>query len=84
MKALAQVAAGPDMVPLNTAVLCEDCEQISSSKGNCVGCGSAALLNLAAVLNPPAKPILTTSTRQAARRALEGHYHRAAQHRMEA
>lgn len=72
----------PDMVPLNSAVLCEDCKQISASKGNCAGCGSKALLNLAAVLNPPAKPILVTSTRQAARRALEIHYRAA--HRMEA
>lgn len=84
MRALEQVTVGPDLVPVDSAVLCQDCGQISASKGNCAGCGSAALLNLAVVLNPPAKPILTTSARQAARRALEIHYHRAAQHRMEA
>lgn len=84
MKAGEHVTVGPELIPLDGAVLCLDCGRISASSGDCAGCGSKALLNLALVLNPPPNSILTTSARQAARRALEIHYHRAAQHRMEA
>jgi hypothetical protein len=43
-----------DFVPLAKAVLCLDCERISRQAGGhyCPGCGSASVLNLAAILNP--------------------------------
>ncbi len=40
-----------DLVPLSRAALCLDCECISASTGNCVGCKSRALLPLAKVFN---------------------------------
>lgn len=39
------------MIPLDTAVLCEGCNRISASTGHtCVGCGSAAIVNVARLL----------------------------------
>ena len=40
-----------DAVPLNRAVLCADCDCITASTGNCLMCGSTALINLAKVIN---------------------------------
>lgn len=38
-------------LPLQSAVLCGDCDAVSNSVHLCVSCGSAALLSLARVLN---------------------------------
>ncbi|HEX5482621.1 MAG TPA: hypothetical protein VFZ08_08340 [Terriglobia bacterium] len=50
---LIDLANTPDLIPLARAVLCMDCERISQQNGEhvCAGCGSAALLNLASVMN---------------------------------
>ena len=41
-------AAAPQAVPLDRAVLCEDCRQITAAQnGHCPVCGSAALASLA-------------------------------------
>jgi hypothetical protein len=45
-----------DMVALDEAVLCVNCDRISASKGTCVGCGSAALMNLSRILSLGSKP----------------------------
>ncbi len=43
-------------IALNCAYLCEDCRQIGENSGACEGCGSRSLLNLARVLERPARP----------------------------
>lgn len=46
-----------EAVPLEKAVLCEDCRQITAAtNGHCQMCGSTALMNLAKVLQRDAKP----------------------------
>lgn len=45
-------AAEVIVLPLNEAVFCASCEQLTNTKGTmCLVCGSAALFNLAAVLD---------------------------------
>ena len=44
--------SGPvDSIPLQLATLCMDCNMITASTTDCLVCGSAALLNLARVMN---------------------------------
>jgi hypothetical protein len=42
-----------DVISLRTAILCVDCEVISSSNARCDVCGSSALLSLSRVLGGP-------------------------------
>ncbi len=50
--AFARMLSGVDpQVPLADAMLCEDCDTISSRKQYCPACGSSSLLSLARVLN---------------------------------
>lgn len=42
--------SAPDLIPLQDAALCLDCDRISAATGACPGCGSNALLSLARVL----------------------------------
>lgn len=45
-------ASGADVVPLERAQLCLDCESITAAEhGQCECCGSRSLLGLARVLN---------------------------------
>jgi hypothetical protein len=40
-----------DLIPLDHAVLCENCSQISCSRTDyCIGCGSSATISLAVIL----------------------------------
>jgi len=43
----------PDLVPLQQASLCLDCETITAAHSNCHACGSRALLNIARALDQP-------------------------------
>jgi len=40
-----------DAIPLQAAILCLDCQRITSSRGNCRVCGSSSVLSLARILN---------------------------------
>jgi hypothetical protein len=40
-----------NIVPLQLASLCLDCEMITSGRANCFACGSAALLDIARALD---------------------------------
>jgi len=41
-----------DLIPLDQAVLCENCSQISCSRTDyCTGCGSSATISLAVILS---------------------------------
>lgn len=52
MAAAVQVFVPRNLIPLQQAVLCANCEVVSDSKnGRCVVCGSPSLLNLARVLD---------------------------------
>jgi hypothetical protein len=52
MAAAVRVFVPRNLIPLQQAVLCANCEVISDGKnGRCVVCGSPSLLNLARVLN---------------------------------
>jgi hypothetical protein len=44
-----------NLVPLQAASLCLDCEVITAAHGRCVACGSVALLNIARALDRPGK-----------------------------
>ena len=44
------------MIPLNHAVLCLDCNNISDANRDCPACSSHALMNLSAILDRPAAP----------------------------
>lgn len=48
-----------DLIPLNKAVNCENCQQVSASTRTCVGCGSSALVLLSRLVNRSEEP--TTS-----------------------
>jgi len=51
MAAAVRVFVPRNLIPLQQAVLCANCEVVSDSKnGCCVVCGSPSLLNLARVL----------------------------------
>ena len=62
-----------NLVPLQHAVLCANCEVISDSKnGHCLACGSPSLVNLARVLdgvNRPGERARTHPARPRARAA---------------
>lgn len=52
MAAAVRVFVPRNLVPLQQAVLCANCEVVSDGKdGRCVVCGSSSLLNLARVLD---------------------------------
>jgi hypothetical protein len=52
MSSAVRIFVPPDLIPLQQAVLCANCEVISDSRnGHCIVCGSPSLLNLARVLN---------------------------------
>lgn len=48
-----------ELIELQHAVLCGNCERISNSKKTCLGCGSVAILSLSRILNRSEEP--TTS-----------------------
>ena len=55
MSAAVRVFVPPNLIPLQQAVLCANCEVVSDSRnGHCIVCGSASLVNLARVLDGPA------------------------------
>jgi hypothetical protein len=52
MSSAVRVFVPRNLIPLQQAVLCANCEVISDSKnGHCIVCGSPSLLNLARVLS---------------------------------
>ncbi len=52
MAAAVRVFVPRNLIPLQQAVLCANCEVVSDSKnGHCIVCGSPSLLSLARVLN---------------------------------
>ncbi len=52
MSSAVRVFVPRNLIPLQQAVLCANCEVVSDSKnGHCIVCGSPSLLNLARVLN---------------------------------
>ena len=52
MSSAVRVFVPPNLIPLQHAVLCANCEVVSDSKnGHCIVCGSPSLLNLARVLD---------------------------------
>jgi hypothetical protein len=52
MAAAIRVFIPRNLIPLQQAVLCANCEVVSDSKnGHCIVCGSPSLLNLARVLD---------------------------------
>jgi len=46
----------PNLVPLQYASLCLDCEVISAAPTQCPACGSRALMSIARALSRPAYP----------------------------
>ncbi|MGE5204466.1 MAG: hypothetical protein ACM3PW_02555 [Chlamydiota bacterium] len=53
-----------NLIPLQQAVLCANCEVVSDSKnGHCIVCGSPSLLNLARVLSGRNRPAERSRTR---------------------
>jgi hypothetical protein len=56
MSSAVRVFVPRNLIPLQQAVLCANCEVISDSKnGHCIVCGSPSLLNLARVLDSPSR-----------------------------
>lgn len=56
MSSAVRVFVPRNLIPLQQAVLCANCEVISDSKnGHCIVCGSPSLLNLARVLSGPTR-----------------------------
>ncbi len=54
MSSAVRVFVPRNLIPLQKAVLCANCEVISDSKnGHCIVCGSPSLLSLAQVLDRP-------------------------------
>jgi hypothetical protein len=52
MSSAVRVFVSRNLIPLQQAVLCANCEVVSdSTNGHCVVCGSPSLLNLARVLD---------------------------------
>jgi hypothetical protein len=52
MSSAVRVLVPKNLIPLQQAVLCANCEVVSDSKnGHCIVCGSPSLLNLARVLD---------------------------------
>ena len=46
-----------DVIPLNFAVVCLDCSNVTNSPNRCRACGSAAVLSLAAILDRRPEPV---------------------------
>lgn len=60
----AQVWLNANLVPLQKAVLCVNCEVISEGlNGHCAGCGSQSLLKLSGVLGGTTVPELSLCAR---------------------
>ena len=54
MSSAVRIFVPRNLIPLQQAVLCANCEVVSDSKnGHCIVCGSPSLLNLARVLSGP-------------------------------
>jgi hypothetical protein len=53
-------SSSSNLVPLQLASLCLDCEMISSAGGRCVACGSSALLNVGRMLSRPGSAHFST------------------------
>ncbi len=54
MSSAVRIFVPRNLIPLQQAVLCANCEVVSDSKnGHCIVCGSPSLLSLARVLNGP-------------------------------
>lgn len=45
-----------ELIELQHAVLCAQCERVSASRKTCLGCGSVAILSLARILNRSEEP----------------------------
>ena len=62
MKGIVNIANRSCYLPLRDAVLCADCEFISSDQGEACGvCGGINLLKLSEVLGQPAMPAAETA-----------------------
>jgi hypothetical protein len=46
-------SANANLIPLQFASLCLDCEMITQANGRCLACGSGALLSVARTLSRP-------------------------------
>ena len=46
-------------IPLSSAYLCIDCDEVGSDFRNCPACASTALLPLASIMERECSPILT-------------------------
>lgn len=71
MSSAVRVFVPRNLIPLQQAVLCANCEVVSDSRnGHCIVCGSPSLLNLARVLDgrgrSPEKRVRTLKARAAA------------------
>ena len=56
MSSAVRVFVPRNLIPLQQAVLCANCEVVSDSKnGHCIVCGSPSLVNLARVLDGPSR-----------------------------
>jgi len=78
MSSAVRVVVPGNLIPLQQAVLCANCEVISDSKnGHCMVCGSTSLLNLARVLDGPKGKVERGWTRP--RRVRAGACHGAAE-----
>ena len=52
MSSAVRIFVPRNLIPLQQAVLCANCEVVSDSKnGHCIVCGSPSLLNLARILD---------------------------------
>jgi hypothetical protein len=52
MSSAVRILVPRNLIPLQQAVLCANCDVVSDSKnGHCIVCGSPSLLNLARVLD---------------------------------
>jgi len=64
-----------NLIPLQQAVLCANCEVVSDSKnGHCIVCGSPSLLNLARVLDEPNRSAERTRVWSRRARAATRHF----------
>ena len=63
-KTTATMFRAVELIPLNEALLCVNCQVISRSKNDCVCCGSQSLLHLANVLERSNDSISSTMPTQ--------------------
>lgn len=45
-----------NVVPLDRAVVCEDCRSVTDGRTNCAACGSSAVWKLSSIVVPVRKP----------------------------